>query len=71
MRIIQPSRRENGRRWPAIGECDDCGAHIQLRGFTNGCQCGADYNSGGQRLGPREQWGEETGEHPLDILRIK
>jgi len=23
------------------------------------------------RLGPRDQWGEETGEHLADILRIQ
>ena len=32
-------------------------------------KCGADYNSGGQRLADRSQWGEETGEHPADVAR--
>jgi len=31
-------------------------------------QCGADYNSSGQRLAPREQWGWDTGESVSDIL---
>jgi hypothetical protein len=40
-----------------------CGAEIECRNFTNTCdQCGADYNFSGQRLAPRSQWGEETGE---------
>lgn len=47
---------------PAIGLCD-CGCEVSLGGFTNTCECGADYNWSGQRLAPRECWGEETGEH--------
>lgn len=48
---------------PAIGRCS-CGKGVILDSFTNTCDgCGADYNSAGQRLAPREQWGEETGEH--------
>jgi len=54
---------------PAIGECS-CGEKVELKGFTNTCECGADYNMSGQLLAPREQWGEETGEHLSDILRI-
>lgn len=54
----------------AIGICDDCSQEVELGGFTNTCECGADYSSTGQRLAPREQWGEETGEHPADISRI-
>lgn len=48
-----------------------CGKAVGLDGFTNECECGRDYNSSGQLLAPRSQWGEETGEHPADILRIK
>ncbi len=56
---------------PAIGRCD-CGCSVQLSGFTNTCdRCNADYNSAGQRLASRECWGEETGEHLSDILRIR
>ena len=40
----------------------DCGARVPLWDFTNTCDCGADYNFAGQRLAPRSQWGEETGE---------
>ena len=50
----------------------DCGESVYLDGFTNTCdKCDADYNSSGQRLAPRCQWGEETGEHWADIARIK
>lgn len=59
-----------GRRTdPAILKCD-CGEEVMLWGFTNTCNCGADYNQSGQRLAPREQWGEETGESLADILNI-
>jgi hypothetical protein len=43
-----------------------CGRKVECHDFTNTCDCGADYNFGGQRLAPREQWGEETGEHWSD-----
>lgn len=56
---------------PAIGRCH-CGAEVELDSFTNTCdRCGRDYNSAGQELAPREQWGEETGESPADVLRIR
>ena len=61
------------RQWtdPAIGICDVCGCEVELSSFTNTCyQCGADYNSAGERLALREQWGEETQEYPADIARI-
>ena len=48
-------------------ECD-CGEKVMCEGFTSTCICGADYNSSGQRLAPREQWGEETGETIADIF---
>jgi hypothetical protein len=62
------------RKWthtePAVGQCR-CGAEVELDGFTNTCDnCHADYNWAGQLLAPRSQWGEETGEHLSDILRI-
>jgi hypothetical protein len=67
-------RGVNEVRWsyrvPAVGLCDDCGAEVQLDGFTCTCEsCGADYNMGGQRLAPREQWELDTGESVSDILR--
>lgn len=56
--------------YPVIA-CDDCGEHLMLtNGWLNTCECGADYNGGGQRLAPRSQWGEETGEHWSDTVRI-
>lgn len=54
---------------PAVGECDICGEEVVLHGFTNTCECGADYNMSGQLLASRSQWGEETGESVSDILQ--
>jgi hypothetical protein len=64
-------RKFEHRYWgPAIGECV-CGTHVELHGFTNTCdRCNRDYNSSGQLLAPRSQWGEETGESVSDILAI-
>jgi hypothetical protein len=62
-------------RWhwwdPDIILCDHCRkGEVTLYGFTNTCPvCQADYNFGGQRLAPRSQWGEETGQTAADILR--
>jgi hypothetical protein len=47
-----------------------CGREVVCSGFTNTCDCGADYNFSGQHLAPRSQWGEETGETADDILDI-
>jgi len=61
---------EDGNYWePAIIRCD-CGAKVVLENlFTITCDnCDADYNSSGQRLAPRSQWGEETGESYSDIM---
>jgi len=58
-------RYERGHSEPAIGKCS-CGREVTLANFTNTCGCGADYNSGGQMLACRSQWGEETGEHWTD-----
>ena len=54
-------------RW---GTCESCGEEVGLMQFTNTCRCGADYNSSGQRLAPRSQWGEETFESVADILAV-
>lgn len=48
--------------------CDCCGRRVWLSGFTNTCDCGADYNNSGDLLAPRSQWGAETGETVSDIL---
>ena len=58
-------RWERGYSEPAIGKCS-CGLEVVLANFTNTCECGADYNSSGQMLACRSQWGEETGEHWTD-----
>jgi hypothetical protein len=63
-------QRDPETREPAVGQCDVCGQYVDLCGFTNTCDCGADYNMSGQRLAGREQWGEDTGESLADILRI-
>jgi hypothetical protein len=55
---------------PALGLCNRCGDEVALYGFTNTCDCGADYNMSGQELAPRSQWGEETGESVADILAV-
>jgi len=58
----------NSYREPAIGLCE-CGEEVVLHGFTNTCEnCNRDYNSAGQELAPREQWGYETGEHWTDCI---
>ncbi len=68
--IGKPYQRtyEHSYRESAIGVCDDCGRDVELDRFTCACDCGADYNTAGQRLAPRAQWGEETGESIGDIL---
>ena len=55
----------NGRVVPWL-VCPECGRDVELRNFTNTCECGADYNFNGTRLAPRSQWGEETGENWQD-----
>jgi len=56
------------QREPSVGQCNHCRREVILDGFTNTCECGIDYNSAGQELAPRSQWGEETGETAADIL---
>ena len=60
-------RRERWYWEPAVLKCH-CGREVQLESFTNTCECGSDYNTSGQQLAPRSQWGEETGETADDIL---
>lgn len=41
----------------------DCGGKVYCcNSWSNECDCGAEYNRGGQRLADRRYWGEETGE---------
>lgn len=62
-------KREHSYTEPTVGRCP-CGRHVELANFTNTCDCGRDYNMSGQELAPRAQWGEETGEHYTDLLRM-
>ncbi len=59
-------------KWvPGTMEVKCCGSWILCDRFTNTCdQCHRDYNSSGQLLGDRSQWGEETGETAADILGL-
>ena len=66
MRIVS---KRNGPGCPAVGICEVCGSQVVLSAsLANTCSCGAEYNLFGQRLAPRSQWGEETGESLSDIL---
>lgn len=53
----------------AVGKCS-CGRKVVLTTSRagNDCGCGRIYNSFGQELAPRSQWGEETGETYSDIV---
>jgi len=53
---------EEGHRSIPVVQCN-CNREVECWDFTNTCECDADYNFAGQRLAPRSQWGEETGEH--------
>ncbi len=54
-------------QWERFLDC--CNVQLSIMNFTNTCsECAADYNSGGQLLAARGQWGEETGESLSDIL---
>lgn len=68
-RIIRYKERnhETGDIVPGLMKCD-CGAELEMYrpGADIDCDCGRSYNSGGQLLAPREQWGEETGESAMD-----
>jgi hypothetical protein len=55
---------------PAVGLCDHCQSQVSLEGFTNTCECGADFNMSGQILSHRSNWGNDTGESIDDILSV-
>lgn len=59
----------SARRPAKIVTCS-CGREVACSGFTNTCECGADYNYAGMRLAHRSQWGEETGESVAEILAV-
>ena len=54
---------EAGMRRVPVVKCD-CGQEVECwEGWANECpSCHTEYNGGGQKLAPRSQWGEETGE---------
>ena len=59
--------KDTARLVSATGKCEVCGRKIDFH-FRNAdstgavdCECGAIYNTSGQRLQPRDQW-----EEPID-----
>jgi hypothetical protein len=51
----------NFRTYPMV-QCP-CGAEVLCSdSWSNGCDCGREYNRDGSELAPRRFWGEETGE---------
>jgi hypothetical protein len=69
---VLPSRHYPGQTYERrITEVKHCGKWLVCDSFTNTCGCGTDFNSAGQRLAPRFFWGEETGEHWADLIRIR
>ena len=57
---------------PPVIECLRCQHEVVLEdAWLSTCShCGADYNGSGQLLAPRHLWGEETGEHPADLVNL-
>ena len=54
---------------PAELKCS-CGCVVYLTmSLVNDCECGAQYNSSGQRLAPQSQWGDDTGESISEIMQ--
>jgi hypothetical protein len=55
---------------PGLMKCD-CDEELEMHGGGRDihCDCGRSYNSAGQLLAPRSQWGEETGECAADYDR--
>ena len=58
-------------RYPAVARCL-CGARLELASsWLNTCDaCGRDYDGSGTALAPRHHWGEETGEHWVDLVAL-
>lgn len=53
----------------AVIICEFCSRYVELySSWANDCECGAIYNSSGQRLAPRSQWFDETGENESDVF---
>jgi hypothetical protein len=50
-------------------ECPQCKRHVTIDCDPTFCECGQPFNLSGQELNPDvRSWGEETGEHYLDII---
>lgn len=60
-------RREDRHRQGPTVLCD-CGSHVHCDShWSNTCdRCGHEYNSSGQQLAPRSQWGAEFERQPDD-----
>jgi hypothetical protein len=63
-----PYTRDDGRQVRRLKIRCDCGLQLVCSQDINPCKCARDYNMSGQVMAPRNLWGEETGEHPADIL---
>lgn len=69
MKVERVTEMINGRERRRARVTCDCGEVFTIYSDPEACpRCGADYNLTGQRLAPRSQWGEETGETLADIL---
>ena len=57
---------------PPVIQCLRCQSEVTLAdAWLSTCShCGSDYNGSGQLLAPRHLWGEETGEHPADLVNL-
>lgn len=68
--VVSPCACGEERPGVRVIRCD-CGRKLEVipAGADQSCDvCGREYNAFGQRLSPRELWGEETGETLADIL---
>lgn len=62
---MEDNEYSNWKRLDVVVVC--CGEELVCSHFTNTCDiCESDYNMTGEKLAPREYWGEETGEHWSD-----
>lgn len=71
-RLIQRWERNDDRSIKPMQMRCDCGCTLEgwrAGGDVDCDKCGREYNSSGQLLADRSQWGCETGEHPADIAR--
>lgn len=67
-----PGRVEKREWWcreESLFRCE-CGEEFEGGSFTYACKCGRHYNWAGQDLAHPSLWGEETGEHPADLMNL-